>query len=57
MPKICGSIFEKGENTNKTLTFLWYTMRIKAKIHPFGEDTDMFKILIVEDDRDLNRST
>jgi len=57
MPKICGSIFEKGENTNKTLTFLWYTMRIKAKTHPFGEDTDMFKILIVEDDRDLNRST
>ena len=55
MLKYIQEFFSKGENTNKTLTFLCYNRGIKAKKRP-SEDENMFKILIVEDDRDLNRS-
>ncbi len=47
-------IFDFPENINKTLTFLCYNRIISVKNH-FG-GCHMFKILVVEDDRAMNRS-
>jgi DNA-binding response OmpR family regulator len=47
-------IFQKCRNANKTLTFACYNASIKEKVRFWR--MSMFKILVVEDDRDLNRS-
>ena len=45
----------KDRNANKILTFVCYNKGVSAEIYLL-EGCKMFKILVVEDDRDLNRS-